>query len=542
MVAMQANDLTLAELVDLTDGRFDLHGRRLVLHSSDAFGQFRKDLVAMVGMDQARRILTRFGNFWGRADAAAMKRLFEWDSPEEWIKAGPRMHTLQGVVQVTVKELAWTAATGHFHMAVTWRDAAEVDEQLMALGRTVEPVCWMMTGYASGYASFCTGSEIYFVERNCRVKGDRICSAEGRDRASWGAAIDPVLPYFQADDIQGQVMRLTRELKQKTRELARQRQRIERLQKAVAVMPVEVSSESYRQVLELAARVARYDSSVVITGESGSGKEVLARHIHTLSPRATGPFVTINCGALPETLLESELFGHRAGAFTGAVRDRIGLFEEASGGTIFLDEIGDVSAALQTKLLRVLQEREVVRVGENRPRKVDLRVIAATHRDLKQAVKSGRFREDLYYRLGVIDIEVPPLRKRREDIISLTRHFVEKTGARLRIHDLRLDATTLDYLSAYPWPGNVRELENAVERAAVLCRGGVIRPEDLPPGVVRQIPPSALESAGGAVRSLNDLERDHIAAILESVGGHRIRAAQILGISPSTLWRKLKRQ
>ena len=193
----------------------------------------------------------------------------------------------------------------------------------------------------------------------------------------------------------------------------------------------------------------------------------------------------MNCGALPETLLESELFGHKAGAFTGAVRDRLGLFEEAGGGTVFLDEVGDVSPAMQSKLLRVLQEREIVRVGENRPRKVDIRVIAATNKDIKQAVANGRFREDLYYRLGVIELEVPPLRERREDIVSLARHLVEKTArtsgddsAPTGCHHARLP-------QAYAWPGNVRELENALERAAVLCKDGVIRPEDLPTVIVR---------------------------------------------------------
>ncbi len=527
---MRAEELTLAELVDLSDGRFDLHGRRLVLHSSDALAQLRKDLVDTVGVEPARRLFTRFGSFWGRADAAAMKRIFQWDSVSDWILAGPRMQTLQGVVRVIVKRLEVQPEAGRFHMEVTWHDSVEAEEQRLALGPAKEPVCWMMVGYASGYASFCTGQEVVFIEGKCRGKGDRICSAVGQDRASWGAEIEPYLAYFHADDIQGQVLRLTKELKERMREIARQRRRIASLEKAVAGMPVEVHSSSYRQVLEFATRVARHDSSVIITGESGVGKEVLAQHMHHVSPRAAGPFLAVNCGALPETLLESELFGHKAGAFTGASQDRLGLFEEASGGTVFLDEIGDVSPAMQTKLLRVLQEREIVRIGENRPRKVDIRVIAATNKDLKRAVQEGQFREDLYYRLGVIEIEVPPLRKRREDIVSLARYLVEKTAARLGFDRLRLDATTLDFLGSYAWPGNVRELENTLERAAVLCKDGVIRPDDLPAGILQSVVAPQEPAAGG--RTLREVERQHIQAVLVSVHGHRGQARGSWGSAP----------
>ncbi len=536
---MKAEELALGELLDLSEGRFDLHGRRLVLHSSDAMAQLRKDLIETVGLEQARRLLTRFGNFWGRADAAAMKRIFRWDTVEDWIRAGPRMHTLQGVSRVTVKALDIEPAAGRFHMEVTWHDSAEADEQRLALGPSIEPVCWTMVGYASGYASFCTGLEVFFVEDKCRGKGDRVCSAVGRDRPSWGQEIEPYVSYFHADDIQGHVMRLTVELKEKMKEIARQRRRIASLEKVAGVTPVEVHSSAYRQVIEFASRVARHDSSVIITGESGTGKEVLARHIHRVSPRSEGPFLAVNCGALPETLLESELFGHKAGAFTGASRDRLGLFEEANGGTVFLDEIGDVSPNMQTKLLRVLQEREIVRVGENRPRKVDNRVIAASNKDIKRAVKDGRFREDLYYRLGVIEIEVPALRNRREDIVSLARHLVAKTAARLGMDQLRLDSTALDCLNSYNWPGNVRELENVLERAAVLCRDGVIRPEDLPLGIAQTLSaPLHLQTASD--QSLQEVQRRHIQAVLESVGGCRSRAAKILGISSATLWRRLR--
>jgi len=537
---MKAQDLRLQELVVFGEGTINLHGRRLVLHSIDAFAQFRNDLVEMVGMEQARRILTRFGYFWGRADAAAMKRIFSWDNRREWLMAGPRMHTLQGVCRTVVKRLDMDENGTRFHMEVVWHESGEVEEHLKAFGRSSAPICWMLVGYASGYASFVLDRNVFFVEEKCRGMGHRVCTAVGKDEASWGPELKPHMLYFKTDDIQGKVLALTEELKRKTRELARQRRRIAKLEGNHAPF-IEVRSESFRRTLDLALRAAPFDTSVLITGETGTGKDLLARYIHERSHRARGTFLAVNCGALPETLLESELFGHKAGAFTGAIADRVGLFEEARGGTILLDEIGDISPATQTKLLRVLQEREITRLGENLPRKIDVRVLAATNRDLDQAVAEGRFREDLLYRLRVIEIRVPPLRERREDILLLARYFTRKFSRRLKMPTLRLDATCLDYLLNYPWPGNVREMENAIEHAAVFSRGKTILPEHLPPNIVHA--EMNYSSLGKPVaRTLAEAELDHIRAVLEFTGGNRTRAARILGISPTTLWRKLKKK
>ncbi len=335
-------------------------------------------------------------------------------------------------------------------------------------------------GYASGYASYCLGKSVYFVERQCRAKGDERCLAMGMDIDSWGQEIAKDLPYFHTVDIQGRVQALSDQLRQRELELERQQRQLERTGRS-QIASVEVRSREFQRVVELAERVAKFDSSVLITGETGVGKEIVARHIHSLSPRSSGPFVAVNCGALPETLLESTLFGHKAGAFTGATKDRPGLFEEAEKGTIFLDEIGDTTPALQLKLLRVLQEREIMRVGETRPRKVDVRLISATNRDLQQAVRDNKFREDLYYRLRVVEIEVPPLRQRKDNVLPLARHFVKKCAANLGLPSLRLDSTALDCLLECPWPGNVRELENAIEHAAIFCQDNVILPRHLPP-------------------------------------------------------------
>ncbi len=538
---MKAAQLRLDELVQFSDGSISLHGRRLVLHSLHAFAQFRKDLFENIGPDASRRMLTRFGYFWGQADAAAMKRVFTWDDPLEWLKAGPRLHTLQGVALAQVKSIAWDGASGPFRMEVVWRHSGEAEEHIDVLGRSDHTVCWMLEGYASGYASFVLGRDVYFIEEQCRGKGDKVCTATGKDAASWGPELKERLPYFEAEDIQGKIRTLTAELRKRTRELERERERVGALDRAAEGALQEVHSKSFARVVDLAGRVARFDAAVLITGETGTGKEVLARAIHRMSKRASGPFIAVNCGALPETLLESELFGHRAGSFTGAVENRVGLFETATKGTVFLDEIGDTTAATQTKLLRVLEEMEIVRVGESLPRKIDVRVIAATNRNLDEAVREGRFREDLLYRLRVVEIDVPPLRERAEDILPLTRHFVADAAKRLELPNLRLDAVCADYLLEYAWPGNVRELENAIERAAVLSRDQVIRPENLPPRILRAAE-SLRPAAVGAERTLAEVEAEHIRAVMRLAGDNRTRAARILGISPTTLWRKLRPQ
>jgi len=501
--------------------------------------QFRADLLRSVGLERARQILVRFGTFSGEADAAAMKRIFHWDSAEEWLKAGPRLHTLQGMAKAVIRRMDFDESVGRLEMEVVWHGSSEAEEHLAEMGHTDHPVCWILVGYASGYASYCLQKTVYFVERKCRAKGDRICQAVGKDVDSWGEEIRPHLVYFQPGDIKDKVQKLTEQLRKQEAELARQRRQLGLLDRESKSHFFEVRSKSFQRTLDLANRIAPYDTSMLITGETGVGKEVLARYMHRLSHRSEGPFVAVNCGALPETLLEGELFGHKAGAFTGAIEDRVGLFEQAQGGTIFLDEIGDITQAMQLKLLRVLQEKEILRVGESVPRKIDVRVMAATNRDLAAAVKGGSFRQDLYYRLRVIEVEVPPLRERQADILALARQFVERFAKRLDIPNLRLDATCVDYLRDYSWPGNIRELENAVERAAVLSEDGLILPEHLPRSIL-QADRHALPTANRLNRTLADVEYDHIRAVLVATEGNRTRAAEILGISPTTLWRKLK--
>jgi DNA-binding NtrC family response regulator len=300
-------------------------------------------------------------------------------------------------------------------------------------------------------------------------------------------------------------------------------------------------SDAMREVLSLVTRVAGSTASVLVTGESGTGKELIARAIHYNSPRAAGAFVAVNLAAVPETLIESELFGHKKGAFTDARADRMGLFAEANGGTIFLDEIGELALPLQAKLLRVLQEHEIRPLGATRMQKVDVRVVAATNRRLEAMLADGSFREDLYYRLNVIQLDLPPLRARPEDIIPLAEHFLMEAGAKARPpRRFRLAADAQNILLAYGWPGNVRELENVIERGIALCQSEVIGAEDLPGHVKERKPADFLAAALARRMSVAELEREYIERVLEDEGGNKTRAAQRLGLDRKTLYRKLE--
>ncbi|MFL5470095.1 MAG: sigma-54-dependent transcriptional regulator [Gemmatimonadaceae bacterium] len=301
------------------------------------------------------------------------------------------------------------------------------------------------------------------------------------------------------------------------------------------------ASKTWLDALHVAESVAATDSTVLLQGESGTGKEVVARYIHDLSPRAEKPFLSINCGALPESLLESELFGHVKGSFTGASRDKEGLFAAAGDGTFFLDEIGETTPATQVKLLRALQQREVIPVGATEARPVDARVIAATNRDLEEEIKAGNFRNDLFYRLNVISIVLPPLRERPGDIALLSQAFLERTAAERGESVRTLSPEAVDAMERYTWPGNVRELENALERAAILAKGDTIPLSALPDRVVEPKSDPLVSDAVQANPTLETIERAYIMWVLENEGGSKQRTAEVLGIDASTLYRKLSR-
>jgi transcriptional regulator with PAS, ATPase and Fis domain len=405
-------------------------------------------------------------------------------------------------------------------------------------------MCWTICGLISGYFSRTTGRETYVLEDRCMAKGDAACRLFGRVREEWGDERSEELQFFEPNRLKEcldvSLQRVTETLKAAERKLRAHCRTLSRVASDVEEpLGIVAKSRAMQQVLDLARRVAKVGSTVLITGESGSGKERIARLVHDESTRAARPFIAVNCGAIPETLLESELFGHARGAFTGATQDRPGLFEASSSGTLLLDEVGEVSPGMQVKLLRVLQEREIRRVGENKSRPVDVRILAATNRDLAHAVADGAFRQDLYYRLKVVELRVPALRERRDDILPLARVLLAEAAVRLDRKEISgLTPRAADQLLRYEWPGNVRELENAMEHGVALARETRVDVDDLPAEIRQAVPePIALP---GMVRPLAEVEKDYILAALQLNDGNQTRTAKQLQIGSATLYRKLK--
>ncbi|HSP81271.1 MAG TPA: sigma-54-dependent Fis family transcriptional regulator, partial [Myxococcaceae bacterium] len=475
-------ELDLRELLSFTPegGRIHFAGQRALLLDAVALGLLRKELIGTVGMTAARGILTRMGYAHGWRMAEGLKTALPWEDESQWRRAGGRLHTLQGLVMMERVEREPEEGPAPFAEAL-WHDSYEAEQHLLHLGKAEEPVCWTLTGFASGYMSYSHGRPVYCLETRCVGRGDAVCQILGKPEEEWSPECREALRFYETQCMEGALAQVTEALKQAERKLRARRQTLARVagvQEDPAGMVAR--TEAMQLVLNLSRRAAKVDSTVLITGESGAGKERIAHLIHEESGRAPKAFVAINCAAVTESLLESELFGHARGAFTGATSDRPGLFEAAHGGTLFLDEVGEVPPSMQARLLRALQEKEVRRVGENVNRKVDVRVVAATNRQLAEEVAAGRFRQDLYYRLRVIELRVPPLRERRDDILPLARLLLAEATERLGRRVTGLSPEAADQLLRYGWPGNVRELANALERAVALCEGSRVEREDLP--------------------------------------------------------------
>ncbi len=539
---MNAEELHHDELLELAPdaGVIRFAGQRALLLDAVAMGLLRKYLVENFGLTAARAVLTQFGFAHGWRMAEAMEAEFQWDSKLEWRHAGLRIHMLEGLFEI--KPGSHDPTSKHGAMLV---GSYEAEQHLLHFGQADAPVCWTICGLTSGYASRTSGAEIYVLEDRCMGKGDAGCHLIGRTRQEWGDERADELRFFEqpllAECLDVSLRRVVDTLKVAEKKLRKHRRALVQVAPDIEEpLGIVAKSRVMLQLVDLTRRVAKVDSTVIITGESGAGKERIARLIHDESPRAAGPFIAVSCGAIPETLLESELFGHARGAFTGAAHDRPGLFEAASGGTLLLDEVGEVSPGMQVKLLRALQEREVRRVGENISRRVDVRLVAATNRDLTQAVASGAFRQDLYYRLKVVELHVPSLRERRADILPLARVLLAQAALRMKRTMSELTPQAADQLLRYAWPGNVRELENVMERAVALARGTRVELEDLSEEVrdARSIPVTFTE---GGVQPLDEIVKEYIIASLTLNEGNQTLTAKQLHIGSATLYRKLKK-
>ena len=524
---MRADQLRIDDLLEAPSagGVLRFGGGRTLLYDAVALGLLRAQLVEAFGVTVTQGLLTRLGYSHGYRTAQTMEHALPWDSPREWRIAGGRLHRLQGLVRFEPVSPGQRLDPDAVAEAL-WRDSYEAEQHILHLGRSLEPVCWSLAGFASGYLSYARGEPIYCVEERCVGRGDAVCHMVGRTADGWGERLAEIRAPFDAQSMDATLEGLRETLSSLETRLLRGRRQV--AQNAVERHGVIAKSEAMRRVLSLAERAAKVDASVLICGESGVGKERIARLLHDLSTRCGAPFVAINCGALPPTLLESELFGHVEGAFTGARVARAGLFEAAHMGTLFLDEIGELPLSMQASLLRVLQEGEIRRVGDNASRSVDVRIVSATNRRLPDLVAAREFREDLYYRLQVIEIEVPPLRDRPEDILPLARSLLETASARMNRDVRTLDAAAARQLLAHDWPGNVRELGNVIERAVVFAPDDRIREVELP--VAAHASPSP---------ALSDVVRTHILHVLQRARS-RAAAARMLGISEATLFRRIQ--
>ena len=447
-------------------GRIWLDDQRMLLLHTSALGALRRELIESLGTDRARGLLTRIGYNSGSHDAELARKLRSKSRSADAIYGGAQLHMLEGVVTVEPVKMEVDEEKGYFFGEFLWHGSAEGEEHIRLYGIGIEPACWQQIGYASGFISRFMGRPVLFREVQCCAQGAPHCRIVGKRVEDWDDA-ESDLSFLRADTLTGGLSSATPTISPGVASpIGAPAQALFDDTDVVGV------SAGFNAACHMVRRVANTQATVLFLGESGVGKEVLARSLHRVSPRAAAPFIAINCAAIPDTLIESELFGVERGAFTGATHSRPGRFERAGGGTLFLDEIGILSWTAQGKLLRVLQEREIERVGGSKTQKIDVRLVAATNLDLREEVRAKRFREDLFFRLNVFPITVPPLRERREDIPIFMNHFLRKFNQRNARNVTGFTGRAIDAMLSYSWPGNIRELENMVERGVILATDG----------------------------------------------------------------------
>jgi DNA-binding NtrC family response regulator len=529
--------------------------RMLLIHAGD-MGILREELITSMGIERARGFLMRFGYQSGKRDAEVARKIRSHMSLEMGFLAGVQLHAIEGIVQVIPKTIQIDPANKDFYGEFEWRGSYEADLHLSGHGHTDHPVCWTLLGYASGYTSAFLGMSILYQEVSCRGMGHEHCAIVGKPAEQW--------PDFQAmqqwmtpDHLADELFSLRQQVCQLKASLGNTTHNDDVLTNSVG------RSDIFRQVCHLIRKAGQSRATVLLQGETGVGKEVVARGLHAASDRASKPFVAVNCACIPPDLIEAELFGVEKGAFTGANVSREGRFERANGGTIFLDEVIELSPRAQATLLRVLQESELERVGDNKTRRIDVRVVAATNEDLEKAVQAGRFRADLFFRLNVFPVRIPPLRERTDDIPLLVDYFLQKYQDLYHKKLNGLSDRAMQALIRYQWPGNIRELENMIERGVILSDNGTtIELCNLFPSLMEPSHPlnmigqngnlvasssqllasraSACELLGKGI-GLEEMERQMIEEAMSQAADNITHAARLLGITRPALAYRLKK-
>ena len=556
-----AKDLIEQIRFESHEGKIWLDEQRMLLIHSAVMGLLRKELIETMGVERAKGFLIRFGYHTGWRDAELGKKIRPDITHQEAFMVGPQLHAIKGMVQVKPRALEFDVKEGRFYGEFDWHNSHEVESHLANYGLSDEPVCWTLIGYASGYATFYMNRQVIFKETQCAGSGHDHCHIIGKTADEWDDACefdkylrpDPMIEQIM--DLQEQVVELQDHLRDGDGE--------------EIILNSVGKSGAFKNILHLIGKASKSKVTVLLQGETGVGKESVARGLHNNSDRKEEAFVAVNCACIPPDLIEAELFGVEKGAYTGAMQSRDGKFERAHKGTIFLDEVIELTPRAQATLLRVLQEGELERVGGTQMKRIDVRVVAATNEDLEQAVQDGRFRADLYYRLNVYPIHIPPLRSRTEDIPLLTEHFLKKYCAlyNKKIHGVSDKA--LQALMQYKWPGNIRELENMIERGVILAENNstislaeffpslsepshplnIINNQGLLAEQVQAAPTSDVESAASnpVDNLLNDdfnlenLERQLIEQAMQLANGNVSKAARKLGLTRPALAYRLKK-
>ncbi|MFV5513391.1 phenol degradation transcriptional regulator MobR [Acinetobacter gerneri] len=533
-------DLLDKIVFDSKHGQIWFDENRMLLMHTSMMGYLRKDLHQMLGLERTKHFFIRCGYQAGMRDAEVTSILRPNLNEAEAFMAGPQMHGIRGMVQVDVNELRLSHDLKQFYADFNWLNSFEAEVHLSEFGPSEEPACWMLLGYACGYSSFVMGQTIIYQEIQCVAKGDECCRIIGKPLHEWENS-DELIRFMSPDPVSDEIIALQAEINELKKNIYTDAENDYALFNAIG------ESAAYRKVCDLLIKAAGSKVAVLLQGETGVGKEAFARGIHENSQRNTSPFVAVNCACIPPDLIESELFGVEKGAFTGATQTRIGKFERADQGTIFLDEVIELSPRAQAALLRMLQEGEFERVGDTKTRKVDVRIVAATNEDLQQAVKDGRFRADLYYRLNIFPVMIPPLRERREDIPLLINHFL---GRFENLYDKTLKGLSdkaKNFVMKYEWPGNIRELENLLERATLLTdHQQEIKLSSLFPQLDEQEQASSsdyehVDALFTEQFSLEKYEQQIIRTAMQKSGQNISEAARILGISRATLDYRLKK-